>query len=172
MRVAAGAIARKYLREKLGIEIRGYLSQLGPIELARSDLSIVDENPFFCADPDESRNSRISWMRCARGRLDRRENQRAGQQHTAGPWRAGVRQARGAIAHGLMSINAVKGVELGAGFEPLTQRGSEHRDEIGAGRVRQERCRRHARRNLVRAGLAREHRAQTDVEYFRARQDD
>ena len=52
MRVAAGAIARKYLRERLGIEIRGYLSQLGPKELAATDLSIVDDNPFFCADPD------------------------------------------------------------------------------------------------------------------------
>jgi len=51
MRVAAGAIARKYLKEKEGIEIRGYLSQLGPLELAATDLSIVDDNPFFCADP-------------------------------------------------------------------------------------------------------------------------
>ena len=51
MRVAAGAIARKYLRERLGVEIRGYLSQLGPIELGAPDLGAVDENPFFCADP-------------------------------------------------------------------------------------------------------------------------
>ena len=51
MRVAAGAIARKYLRERLGLQIRGYLSQLGPIELGASDLGAVDDNPFFCADP-------------------------------------------------------------------------------------------------------------------------
>jgi chorismate synthase len=51
MRVAAGAIARKFLREKLGVEIRGYLAQLGPIKLAGTDLSIVNDNPFFCADP-------------------------------------------------------------------------------------------------------------------------
>jgi chorismate synthase len=52
MRVAAGAIARKYLRERLGVEIRGYVSQLGPFELAATDLDAVDENPFFCAEPD------------------------------------------------------------------------------------------------------------------------
>ena len=51
MRVAAGAIARKYLRERLGVEIRGYVSQLGPLELAATDLDSVDENPFFCAEP-------------------------------------------------------------------------------------------------------------------------
>ena len=53
MRVAAGAIARKYLRKALGIRIQGYVSQLGPIELAATDLDAVDENPFFCADPDK-----------------------------------------------------------------------------------------------------------------------
>ncbi len=51
MRVAAGAIARKYLSERLGIGIHGYVAQLGPIVLSASDLSIVNDNPFFCADP-------------------------------------------------------------------------------------------------------------------------
>ena len=53
MRVAAGAIARKYLRERLGIEIHGYVSQLGPIKLEAKDLSAVEKNPFFCADPEK-----------------------------------------------------------------------------------------------------------------------
>jgi chorismate synthase len=53
MRVAAGAIARKYLRQRLGMEIKGYVSQLGPIKLEAKDLTIVDENPFFCADPEK-----------------------------------------------------------------------------------------------------------------------
>ena len=52
MRVAAGAIARKYLRERAGISVDGYVAQLGPIKLAATDLSIVNDNPFFCADPD------------------------------------------------------------------------------------------------------------------------
>jgi chorismate synthase len=52
MRVAAGAIARKYLRERLNLEIRGYLSAIGPLTLAPANLAVVDSNPFFCADPD------------------------------------------------------------------------------------------------------------------------
>ncbi|MGI9238324.1 MAG: chorismate synthase, partial [Woeseiaceae bacterium] len=52
MRVAAGAIARKYLKQRLGMEIHGYVAQLGPLVLSARDLSIVDDNPFFCADPD------------------------------------------------------------------------------------------------------------------------
>ena len=53
MRVAAGAIAKKYLKERLGVDVLGFLSQLGPIELSAKDLSIVDENAFFCADPNK-----------------------------------------------------------------------------------------------------------------------
>lgn len=132
MRVAAGAIARKFLREKLGVEIMGYLAQLGPIKLAGTDMSIVNDNPFFCADP---------------GRLDELEkfmDDLREQGDSIGakisvlasnlPPGLGepVFDKLGAdIAHGLMSINAVKGVEIGAGFAAVTQRGSEHRDEIG-----------------------------------------
>ena len=53
MRVAAGAIARKYLAESAGIDIRGFVSQLGPIRMEPKDLSIIDDNAFFCADPDK-----------------------------------------------------------------------------------------------------------------------
>ena len=53
MRVAAGAIAKKYLKEKFDIEIHGYLSQLGPIKVEKIDMSVVETNPFFCPDPDK-----------------------------------------------------------------------------------------------------------------------
>jgi len=133
MRVAAGAIARKYLREKLGIEIRGYLSQLGPIELAAVDLSSVDENPFFCADPAQLEKLE-NFMDALR---DEGDSIGAKISVLASNIPPGLGEPvfdklEAAIAHGLMSINAVKGVELGAGFRAVEQRGSEHRDEIGA----------------------------------------
>ena len=133
MRVAAGAVARKYLRERLGIEIRGYLSQLGPIELDAVDLDAVEQNPFFCADP-----SRISELETFMDAL-RKDGDSIGAKISVlasnippGLGEPIFDKLEAAIAHGLMSINAVKGVELGAGFGAITQRGSEHRDEIGA----------------------------------------
>jgi chorismate synthase len=132
MRVAAGAIARKFLREKLGVEIHGYVAQLGPIELAASDLSIVDDNPFFCADPD-----RIDELEQFMDAL-REEGDSIGAKISVlasnlppGLGEPVFDKLEADIAHGLMSINAVKGVELGAGFRAVAQRGSEHRDEIG-----------------------------------------
>ena len=132
MRVAAGAIARKYLNERLGIEIRGYVSQLGPIELGASDLSFVDENPFFCADPD-----RIDELETFMNAL-REEGDSIGAKISVlatnlppGLGEPVFDKLEADIAKGLMSINAVKGVELGAGFRAVAQRGSEHRDEIG-----------------------------------------
>lgn len=132
MRVAAGAIARKFLREKLGVEIRGYLSQLGDIELAATDMSVVDDNPFFCADPQ-----RVTELEAFMDAL-RDEGDSIGAK--IGILASNIPPGLGepvfdkleaALAHGLMSINAVKGVELGAGFKAVMQRGSEHRDEIG-----------------------------------------
>ena len=132
MRVAAGAIARKYLREREGIEIQGYLSQLGPIELACKDLSIVDANPFFSADPDK-----LVELETFMDAL-REEGDSIGAKISVlasnippGLGEPVFDKLEAAIAHALMSINAVKGVELGAGFRAVTQRGSEHRDEIG-----------------------------------------
>ena len=132
MRVAAGAIARKYLREKLGVEIRGYLAQLGPIELAATDLSIVDDNPFFCADPGRM-DELETFMDDLREQGDSIGAKISVLASNLPPGLGEpVFDKLGAdIAHGLMSINAVKGVELGAGFAAVTQRGSEHRDEIG-----------------------------------------
>jgi chorismate synthase len=133
MRVAAGAIARKYLRERAGIEIHGYLSQLGPIKLQAADLASVNDNPFFCADPE--RVSELEEFMVA----IRREQDSIGAKISVvaknippGLGEPVFDKLEAALAHGLMSIPAVKGVEFGAGFDAVTQRGSEHRDEIGA----------------------------------------
>jgi chorismate synthase len=133
MRVAAGAIAKKYLKGRLGIEVRGYLSQLGPIELAATDLGSIDDNAFFCADP-----SRIDELDKFMDDL-RREGDSIGAKISVlasnvppGLGEPVFDKLEADIAHGLMSINAVKGVELGAGFAAVTQRGSEHRDEMSA----------------------------------------
>ncbi len=131
MRVAAGAIARKYLRERAGIEIRGYLSQLGDIHLEAVDLDVIDDNPFFCADP-----SRLEELAAFMDAL-RADGDSIGAKISI--LARGVPPGLGEpvfdkleadIAHGLMSINAVKGVELGAGFAAVAQRGSQHRDEL------------------------------------------
>ena len=132
MRVAAGAIARKYLRERLGIEVIAYLAQLGPLPLAAPDLGAIDDNPFFCADP--SRLDELS------GFMDRLRQQgdsigaKINVRATGLPPGLGepvFDKLEADIAKGLMSINAVKGVEFGAGFAVVSQRGSEHRDELG-----------------------------------------
>ena len=132
MRVAAGAIARKFLREKLGVEIRGYLAQLGPIKLAGTDLSIVNDNPFFCADPGRM-DELAKFMDDLREQGDSIGAKISVLARNLPPGLGEpVFDKLGAdIAHGLMSINAVKGIEIGAGFAAVTQRGSEHRDEIG-----------------------------------------
>jgi chorismate synthase len=131
MRVAAGAIARKYLNERLGIRIQGYLAQLGSIELGAPELGQVDQNPFFCADPD-----RIGELEAFMDSL-REEGDSIGAKISV--LASGVPPGLGEpvfdkleadLAYGLMSINAVKGVEVGAGFAAVSQRGSEHRDEL------------------------------------------
>jgi len=133
MRVAAGAIARKYLSDRLGISVHGYVAQLGPIVLSASDLSIVNDNPFFCADP-----TRIDELESFMDDL-REQGDSIGAKISVlasnvppGLGEPVFDKLEADLAHGLMSINAVKGVELGAGFAAVTQRGSEHRDEIGA----------------------------------------
>ncbi|MBT8101870.1 MAG: chorismate synthase [Gammaproteobacteria bacterium] len=133
MRVAAGAIAKKYLSERPGIRIHGYVAQLGPIKLSARDLSIVDDNPFFCADPD-----RIDELEAFMDDL-REQGDSIGAKISVlasnvppGLGEPVFDKLEADLARGLMSINAVKGVELGAGFSAVTQRGSEHRDEMGA----------------------------------------
>ena len=134
MRVAAGAIARKYLGERLGVEIRGYVSQLGPIELAATDLDAVDENPFFCAEP-----GRLAELEKFMDDL-RADGDSIGAKISVlvrnmpvGLGEPVFDKLEADLAYGLMSINAVKGVEVGAGFAAVAQRGSQHRDELTTG---------------------------------------
>lgn len=130
MRVAAGAIAKKYLATQ-GIQIRGYLKQLGPIAAETLDWDVVESNPFFCPDPKKI-EAMEEFMQALRKRGDSigaRINVVA----------TGVCPGLGEpvfdrldadIASAMMGINAVKAVELGAGFASVEQHGSEHRDEI------------------------------------------
>ena len=131
MRVAAGAIARKYLREQLGVEIRGYLAEIGPFKLGALDLEHVDENPFFCADPSKlgELDKYLTDLRDAGDSIGARINLIASRV-PVGLGEPVFDKLEADIAHGLMSINAVKGVEFGDGFEVVRQRGSEHRDEL------------------------------------------
>ena len=131
MRVAAGAIAKKYLKEKLNIEIRGYLSQLGPIKIEKIDLSIVETNPFFCPDVDK-----IAEMEAYMDAL-RKEGDSIGAKIDViasnvppGLGEPIFDRLDAELAHGLMSINAVKGVEIGDGFECVDSKGTYFRDEI------------------------------------------
>ena len=130
MRVAAGAIARKYLAEHAGVSIRGYLAQIGERELAVVDLDSVDDNPFFCPDPDATDDiaAHIDALR--------RDGDSIGAKVTVvasnvpvGLGEPVFGKLDAELAAALMGINAVKGVEFGAGFGAVRQRGSEHRDE-------------------------------------------
>ena len=131
MRVAAGSIAKKYLKEKLNIEIRGYLSQLGPIKVEKIDLSIVETNPFFCPDADK-----IAEMEAYMDAL-RKEGDSIGAKIDViasnvppGLGEPVFDRLDAELAHSLMSINAVKGVEIGDGFECVDSKGTYFRDEI------------------------------------------
>ena len=131
MRVAAGAIARKWLAERHGVRIRGQLVQLGPTQIPFEDWAHVDANPFFVANASivpelesfmdalrksgdscgakitvEASGVPVGWGEPVYGRLD------------------------ADLAQAMMGINAVKGVEIGAGFASVVQRGSEHSDEM------------------------------------------
>ena len=131
LRVAAGGIARRYLQSRYGIEIRGWLSQLGPIELEPKQPEIVNDNPFFCPDPDKVAELE-EYMDALRKSGDS-IGARVTVEAIAVPagWGEPVFDRLDAdLAHALMSINAVKGVEIGAGFAAVAQRGTEHRDEI------------------------------------------
>ena len=131
MRVAAGAIARKYLEEVAGIRIYGYLAQLGPIVLDPVAPETVDDNPFFCPDPGklEELEAFMKALSKEGDSIGARVNVVA----TGVPPGLGepvFDRLEADIAHAMMSINAVKGVEIGAGFACVEQRGTEHRDPI------------------------------------------
>lgn len=131
MRVAAGAIARKYLRERYRVEVRGYLAAMGDIEIQRLDWDAVSSNPFYCPDPERvaDMEALIERLRRAGDSVGARINVVA----TGVPagWGEPVFDRLDAdIGHAMLSINAVKGVEIGAGFKSVRQTGSEHRDEM------------------------------------------
>jgi chorismate synthase len=133
MRVAAGAVAKKFLAGR-GIAISGYLSQLGPIKLACPEPDIVNDNPFFCGQADKLEELE-QFMDALR-----KSGDSIGAQVTvvatgvaAGIGEPVFDRLDAELAHGLMSINAVKGVEIGDGFEVVAQRGTEHRDEMTPG---------------------------------------
>jgi chorismate synthase len=131
MRVAAGAIARKYLAERLGVSIHGYLGEIGPFELGAVDLGQVEHNPFFCADPEKlpQLEQFMDELKAAGDSIGARINIVASGV-PVGLGEPVFDKLEAELARGLMSINAVKGVEFGDGFEVVRQRGSEHRDEI------------------------------------------
>ena len=131
MRVAAGAIARKYLRDRAGIVVRGYLAQLGPIRPSAFDWDEVERNPFFSPDPDAAEEM-VRFMDALRKSGDS-IGARIDVVASGVPPGLGepvFDRLDADLAHALMSINAVKGVEIGAGFGVVEMRGTENRDEI------------------------------------------
>ena len=131
MRVAAGAIAKKYLKQQFGVDIKGYLSQLGPIDMQLKDWDLVETNPFFCGDADklEELDAYMTALRKKEDSIGAKVSVVA----TGLPpgWGEPIFDRLDAeIAHAMMSINAVKGVEIGDGFGVVNQLGTEHRDEM------------------------------------------
>ena len=132
VRVAAAGIAKKYLRERYGISVRGYLAQLGPHRIDLKDWSAVDHNPFFCPDP-----ARVPELEAYMDGL-RKSGDSVGaavsvvaENLPPGLGEPVFGRLDADLAQALMGINAVKGVEIGDGFQVVTQLGTEHRDEIG-----------------------------------------
>ena len=131
VRVAAAAIARKWLREKHGVVVRGYLSQLGPIEVPFQNWETVGTNPFFSANADvvQKLESFMDELRKAGDSVGAKITTVA--EHVPVGWGAPVYAKLDAdLAGAMMSINAVKAVEIGEGFASVAQRGSEHGDEL------------------------------------------
>ena len=131
VRVAAGAIAKKYLKERYGILVRGYLAQLGPLRAKGFDWDEVERNPFFCPDA-----ALVPELETYMDRLRKEGNSIGARINIAA---SGIPPGLGEpvfdrldadIAHALMGINAVKGVEIGAGFAAVEQKGTEHRDQM------------------------------------------
>ncbi len=129
--VAAGAVARKWLNEKFGVVIRGYLSQLGENKIAFETWEAVHQNPFFAAN--------ASMIEALEGYMDRLRKSGESCGARINVVASGVPVGWGdpiydrldaAIAHAMMGINAVKGVEIGAGFHSIAQKGTEHSDEM------------------------------------------
>ncbi|XEI34579.1 chorismate synthase [Aeromonas veronii] len=131
MRVAAGAIAKKYLKQVHGIEITGYLSQLGPIKAEAFDAAQIEQNPFFF--PDAGKLEELDqYMRDLKkeGNSIGAKVQVIARNVPVGLGEPVFDRLDADIAHAMMGINAVKGVEIGDGFAVVEQKGSEHRDEM------------------------------------------
>ncbi|NLY34681.1 MAG: chorismate synthase [Alcaligenaceae bacterium] len=129
--VAAGAVAKKWLKQEFGTLIRGYMSQLGPIEIPFDSWDHVANNPFFAAN-----QSLVPELESYMDEL-RRDGDSIGArievvaQNLPAGWGEPIYDRLDAdIAHAMMGLNAVKGVSIGAGFESVVQRGSEHGDEL------------------------------------------
>ena len=129
--VAAAAIAKKWLHEKYGIEFYGYMSQLGELEIPFKDASEIGNNPFFAANAQviPQLESYMDELRKAGDSCGARIEVRA-RNVPAGLGEPLFDKLDADIAHAMMGINAVKGVEIGAGFKSVVQRGSEHGDEL------------------------------------------
>ncbi len=131
MRVAAGAIAKKYLKERYGMQVRAYLSALGPIRPDAFSWDPVEDNPFFW--PDAGQVAELeAYMDALRKAGDSIGAEVTVVANGTPPgWGEPIFDRLDAdIAHALMSINAAKGVEIGAGFESVAQKGTEHRDQM------------------------------------------
>lgn len=129
--VAAGAIAKKWLAEQYGVTVRGYMSQLGTIPMPFKSWEHVPHNPFYSANPDV-----VAELEAYMDQL-RKDGDSAGArievvaEGLPAGWGEPIYDRLDAdIAHAMMGLNAVKGVEIGAGFHSIVQRGSEHGDEI------------------------------------------
>ena len=131
MRVAAGGIAKKWLKERFGIVIQGYLSQLGPVKIDKVDFAVIDTNPFFCPDADK-----VAAMEDYMNELKKTGDSVGAKVSVVARgvppgWGEPVFDRLDAdIAKAMMSINAVKGVEIGDGFAVVEQLGTQHRDEM------------------------------------------
>lgn len=131
IRVAAGGIAKKYLKQVHNIDIYGFISQLGPIKIDSVDKDIINDNPFFC--PDASKLEALDqYMRDLKKQGDSigAKVSVVASNMPVGLGEPVFDRIDAEIAHALMGINAVKGVEIGDGFEVVTQKGSEHRDTM------------------------------------------
>ncbi len=131
VRVAAGAVARKWLRERHGIVIRGWMAQLGPMPIPFVSWDAIDDNPFFCPDP-----ARVAELEAYMDSLRKSGDSVGARINVVASgvpvgWGEPVYDRLDAdIAYAMMGINAVKGVEIGAGFASVAQRGTEHGDEM------------------------------------------
>lgn len=131
MRVAAGGIAKKYLKQTFGIEIQGYLAQLGPVKAKKLEWSHIEKSAFFNPDPaiETQLEDYMDALRKEGNSIGARINVLA-RHVPPGLGEPVFDRLDADIAHAMMSINAVKGVEIGAGFDCVTQKGTEHRDEL------------------------------------------